>query len=155
MEQSQEMALPADAGKRSKEEIGRIVNFPIDTPFLADVSKRAFFMRLLANETYKARYYHYLNVLCNEYILGGEFEKALSTIGKEIGEIAGTESNAFYTNEQFHKARQTFQLLLERRAASVLGQMNGTIPATWEAQKAQPNKLINSDDINLQELGGI
>lgn len=34
-------------------------------------------------------------------------------------------------------------------------QMNGTIPATWEAQKAQPQKLVNCDDINLQELGGI
>lgn len=155
LEQSPITALPADAGKRSKEETSRIVNFPIDTPFLADVSQRSFFMKLLANQTYKARYYHYLSVLCNEYILGGEFAKTLSAIGKEIGEIAGTEANAFYTNEQFHKARQTFQLLLERRAASVLGQMNGTIPATWEAQKAQPQKLINSDDINLQELGGI
>jgi len=47
------------------------------------------------------------------------------------------------------------QLLLEKRAASVLGQMNGTIPSTWDAQKAQPQELINSDDINLQELGGI
>ena len=28
-------------------------------------------------------------------------------------------------------------------------QMKGTIPATWEAQKAEPQKLINSDDINL------
>ena len=155
LEQSQEMALPADAGKRSKEETSKVVNFPIDTPFLADVSKRTFFMKLLANETYKARYYHYLNVLCNEYIKGGVFAKTLSTIENEIGEIAGTEANAFYTNEQFLKAKQMLQLLLERRAASVLGQMNGKIPATWDTQKAAPQKLIKSDDINLQELGGI
>lgn len=147
--------LPTDAGKRSKEETSRIVNFPIDTPFFVDVSQRTFFMKLLANETYKARYYHYLNVLCNEYIKGGEFAKTLSTIEKEIGETAGTEANAFYTNQQFHQAKQTLQLVLEKRAASVLGQMNGTIPATWEAQKAQPQKLVNCDDINLQELGGI
>ena len=155
LEQSQRMALPADAGKRSKEETSKVVNFPIDTPFLADVSKRTFFMKLLANETYKARYYHYLNVLCNEYIKGGEFVKTLSTIENKIGMIAGTENNAFYTNEQFHKAKKMLQLLLEKRAASVLGQMNGTIPATWDGQKAQPQKLITSDDINLQELGGI
>ena len=155
LEQSQEMALPADAGKRSKEETSKVVNFPIDTPFLADVSKRTFFMKLLANEKYKARYYHYLNVLCNDYIKGGELAKTLSTIENEIGKIAGTEANAFYTNEQFHKAKQMLQLLLERRAASVLGQINGTIPSTWEAQKAAPQKLIKSDDINLQELGGI
>ena len=155
LEQSQQIALPADAGKRSKKETSKVVNFPIDTPFIADVSKRTFFMKLLANETYKARYYHYLNVLCNEYIKGGEFAKTLSTIENEIGEIAGTEANAFYTNEQFHKAKLMLQLLLERRAASVLGQIEGTIPSTWEAQKAEPQKLIKSDDINLQELGGI
>ena len=149
------MTLPADAGKRSKEETSKVVNFPINTPFLADVSKRSFFVKLLANEKYKARYYHYLNVLCNEYIKGGEFAKTLSTIENEIGKIAGTEANAFYTNEQFHKAKKMLQLLLEKRAASVLGQMNGTIPSTWEAQKSEPQKLINSDDINLQELGGI
>jgi hypothetical protein len=33
--------------------------------------------------------------------------------------------------------------------------MKGDIPATWESQKAQPQLLINSDDVNLQDLGGI
>lgn len=153
--QAPEMTLPADAGKRNKEETSRVVNFPIDTPFLADVSKRTFFMNLLADKKYKERYYHYLNVLCNEYIKGGEFAKTLSTIENEIGKLAGTEANAFYTNEQFHKAKQTLKLVLERRAASVLGQIEGTIPSTWEGQKAESQKLIKSDDINLQDLGGI
>jgi hypothetical protein len=62
---------------------------------------------------------------------------------------------ADYSNEQFHKAQKTFILVLERRAASVLGQMKGEIPATWDGQKAQPQLLINSNDINLQDLGGI
>lgn len=155
IEQAESSRLPADAGKRSKEETSRIVNFPIDTPFFGDLSQRTFFMKLLANEAYKARYYHYLNVLCNEYIKGDEFAKTLARIDKEIGKTVGTEANAFYTNEQFYKAKQTLQLVLEKRATSVLGQMNGTIPATWEGQKELPQKLINSDDINLQDLGGI
>ena len=112
-------------------------------------------MTLLANEQFKARYYHYLDVLCNQYILGGEFRKTLSAINSEIGDVAGTETNAFYSNEQFHKAQKTLQLVLEKRAASVLGQMKGEIPSTWESQKAQPQKLINSNDVNLQNLGGI
>ena len=155
LEQSEELRLPTNAGMRGKEETSRIVNFPIDTPFSEELSQRTFFMKLLANENCKARYYHYLTVLCNEYINGGGFDKTLSCIESEIGEMAGTEPNAFYTNEQFHKAQQTLKLVLERRAASILGQMDGTIPATWEGQKALPQKLVNSDDINLQELGGI
>lgn len=147
--------LPENPGVRSKEEVCKIVNFPIDTPFSGDLSKRQFFMKLLANEQYKVRYYHYLKVLCNQYVLGGGFSKTLTKINGEMGKVAGTEPNAFYTNEQFHKAQQTLKLVLEKRAASVLGQMKGKIPSTWDGQKAQPQQLINSDDINLQELGGI
>lgn len=155
LEQSEDTMLPTNAGMRSKEETSRIVNFPIDTPFSEDLSQRTFFMKLLANEKYKARYYHYLNVLCNEYINGGEFAKTLTAIENEIGKLVGTEANAFYTNEQFRKAQQTLRLVLEKRAASVLGQMNGTIPSTWEGQKNQPQNLISCDNINLQNLGGI
>ena len=147
--------LPDNPGVRSKEDVSKIVNFPIDTPFSANLSQRTFFMKLLANKQFKARYYHYLNQLCNKYILGGELLKTFKSINKEIGQVAGTEANAFYTNEQFHKGQQTFRLVLEKRAASVLGQINGKIPATWDGQKEKPQLLINSDDINLQELGGI
>lgn len=139
----------------NKEAAKKIVNFPIDTPFSCKLSKRTFFMNLLANEAYKARYYHYLNVLCSEYIKGGGLQKTFDTINREIGTIVGTEDNAFYSNKRFHKAMQTFDALLQKRAASVLGQMNGTIPATWDAQKEHPQQLIPSDDINLQDLGGL
>ena len=150
-----EPTLPENAGMRTREEVNRIVNFPIDTPFSCDLSQRSFFMNLLAHAQLKARYYHYLNVLCNKYILGDEFGKTLNVIEKEIGQVAGTEANAFYTNEQFHEAQRTLRLLLEKRAASVLGQMNGSVPSTWNGQKQQPQQLVNSDEINLQLLGGI
>lgn len=146
---------PMTESSWSKEDVSKIVNFPIDTPFSCDLSKRTFFVKLLANEAYKARYYHYLNVLCNQYIKGGGFKKTVDTINKEIGSFVGTEDNAFYSNNRFHKAMQTFDTLLQKRAASVLGQINGSIPSTWDAQKAEPEKLINSDDINLSDLGGL
>ena len=139
----------------NKEAARQIVNFPIDTPFTCKLTKRTFFMNLLVNEAYKERYYYYLNVLCNDYIKGGSFQKVVATIDKGIGSFVGTEDNAFYSNKRFHKAILTFDMLLQKRAASVLGQMNGTIPSTWDTQKAEPEKLINSDDINLSDLGGL
>lgn len=147
--------MPMTESSWSKEDVSNIVNFPIDTPFTSKLTKRTFFMNLLANEVYKARYYHYLKVLCNEYIKGGGFNKTIVTINKEIGSFVGTEDNAFYSNSRFHKAMQTFNTLLQKRAASVLGQINGSIPSTWDAQKAEPEKLINSDDIVLSDLGGL
>ncbi len=150
--------MPMDDGtdaEFNKEATRQIVNFPIDTPFSSKLTKRIFFMNLLANETYKARYYHYLKLLCNQYIKGGGFKKTVATIDKEIGSFVGTEDNAFYSNKRFHTAMQTFDRLLQKRAASVLGQIEGSIPSTWDAQKAEPEKLINSDDINLSDLGGL
>ena len=147
--------MPMEESSWSKEDVSKIVNFPIDTPFSGKLSERTFFMNLLSNKAYKARYYHYLKVLCNQYIKGGGFKKTIATIDKEIGTFVGTEDNAFYSNKRFHKAMQTFDTLLQKRAASVLGQMKGSIPSTWDAQKAEPEKLINSDDINLSDLGGL
>ena len=155
LEQSQTKALPSDAGKRSPEEVNRVVNFPIDTPFSGDLSQRKFFMNLLANEQFKARYYHYLGVLCNKYILGGEFNKTLSSINMKIGKFAGTERNAFYTNERYFEAQRMLKLVLEKRATSILGQMKSEVPSTWGNQKTNPQKLINCNDIDLQVLGGI
>lgn len=147
--------VPMTESDWSKEDVSKIVNFPIDTPFSCDLSQRTFFMNLLANKTYKARYHHYLKVLCNQYIKGGGLKKTIATINHEIGSFVGTEENAFYSNMRFHKAKETLDVVLQKRTASVLGQINGTIPSTWEEQKAHPERLINIDDINLSDLGGL
>lgn len=147
--------MPMTESSWSLEDVSKIVNFPIDTPFTGQLTKRTFFINLLANEEFKARYYHYLKELCNKYIKGGEFRKTVHIINDEIGAFIGTEDNAFYSNQRFHMAMQTFDRLLQKRADSVLGQISGTIPSTWETQKAHPQKLINAEGINLSDLGGI
>ena len=67
--QQQWVDMPMTESSMSMEDVSKIVNFPIDTPFTSKLSKRTFFMNLLTNETYKACYYHYLNVLCNKNII--------------------------------------------------------------------------------------
>lgn len=135
--------------------VAMIVNFPINTPFTADLNQRTFFMNLLSNEKCRKLYYVYLDTLCRHYIQGGGLKKAMSTIKQEIGAMAGTEANAFYSNEQFHKAVATLETLLQRKSESVIGQIHGTIPSTWETQSAKPQTLVPSDDIDLIELGGL
>ena len=148
-----EMAI--DAESYGKAATSRIVNLPVDVPFFGDPSKREFFMNLLTVSEYKAMYYHYLDLLCNQYIIGGGLERSMTGINGKIGEYAGCERNAFYDNARFHKAGSTLRKLLTMRARSVLGQMDGTIPATWEGQKQHPGKLIDSDGIDIQDLGGL
>lgn len=144
-----------DLGQSTPQEVSRIVNFPINTPFSADLNQRKFFMNLLANDKYLKQYHHYLEMLCKEYIKGGKLAGSIALIMKEIGQTTGTESNAFYTNAQFHTATQTLEQMLDRKATSVLGQIAGTIPSTWDDQKAAPEKLLDCSDINLRLLGGL
>lgn len=44
--------------------------------------------------------------------------------------------------------------LLNRKARSILCQISGTIPSTWDAQKVNPTTLIDASDINLEDMGG-
>lgn len=135
-------------------EVNKYVNFPIDTPFTGDLSTKSFFMNLLKNDTYKAMYYKYLTILSSKYIQGGQLNKTITTITNEIGEIAGTESNAFYSNEQFYIATETIKKLLLFKSQSVMGQINGRIPTTWEAQAKDGSSLIDASSINLKDMGG-
>lgn len=144
-----------DLGQSTPEEVSQIVNFPINTPFTEKLEKRKFFMNLLANEQYKVRYYHYLDQLCSQYIQGGGMKKFLRTVNKQMGKKAGTEPNKFYTNKQFHAGVEMLANLLRRKAQSVLGQLDGTVPSTWDEQKQHPGKLINCDGINLRLTGGL
>lgn len=144
-----------DLGQSTPEEVSQIVNFPINTPFTEKLEKRKFFMNLLANEQYKVRYYHYLDQLCSQYIQGGGMKKFLRTVNKQMGKKAGTEPNKFYTNKQFHAGVEMLANMLRRKAQSVLGQLDGTVPSTWDEQKQHPEKLINCDGINLRLTGGL
>ena len=155
LSQEQQDSIMAIERERNKTEITKIVNFPIDTPFSIELSKRTFFMDLLSIEQYKKRYYYYLTALAKNYILGGSLKNRISLINKEIDPIVSTEPNAFYTKEQFKKAVETFIIVLEKRAQSVLGQIDGRIPSTWEKQVSNPHTLIDCIDIDINDLGGV
>ena len=42
---------------------------------------------------------------------------------------------------------------MNKRALAVLGQIDGTIPSTWEAQELENQKLIDCTDIDLSKMG--
>ena len=132
----------------------KVVNFPVDTPFTAELAQRQFFMKLLENDEYKAKYHEYLTLLSARYIKSGKLDKTASMVRQEIGLITGTENNAFYSYDQFCTSSDMLCCIARKRADSVLGQIKGNIPSTWEGQASEPDKLINCDDIDLSVMGG-
>ena len=73
---------------------------------------------------------------------------------QEIGDITGTENNAFFTNEEFRDGVSVLCRVIQKRSDSILGQIDSSIPSTWEGQQSEPDKLINSDDIDILKMGG-
>ncbi len=129
------------------------VNFPIDTPFtVSDLSQRSFFMAMLADEECLAKYHEYLRQLSEDYALGGYLAATLERIRSQIDTLVETDPTAFSTYDQYDSAARSLQVAIELRAQSVLGQIEGTIPATRDGQSAEPEKLLDTAGADLSGL---
>ena len=128
------------------------VNFPIDTPFTVDLSQRDFFMALLENEEYLARYHEYLRILSEEYALGGGLEETYNRLRSQIDSWVEADPTAFSTYAEFNSAAESLKLAIELRAQGVLGQLSGGIPSTRAGQEAEPDKLM---DVSSEDLSGL
>ncbi len=126
-----------------------VINDAIDTPF----SGTDFFDKLLENEEYLAQYHEYLRILAEEYVGGGAFDEFIENITSQIDELVETDPTAFYTAEEYSAAKETFVQVVKLRAESVLGQLDGTIPATDEGQKTDSSALITASGVNLSTMG--
>ena len=132
-----------------------MINFPIDTPFTASMEERQFFAALLENEDYLAQYHAYLRDLCEGYVQT-EFPQTYAAMRVLLDGLVGTEDadpTAFYTNEAYQAAAEMLRQTIELRAQSVLGQLEGTIPATTDGQRENPNALLDCSSIDLSVMG--
>ena len=136
-------------------EVRQIINLPIDTPFIGELSEREFFLNLLENEAYKAQYHAYLSELAETYVKGGKLDEAIDRFTAEIGEIVGTGEHTYYKSGDFSPAVAQLRLFLQRKAESVICQLNGTIPTTRDEQANAPETLVDTSDINVRLMGDL
>lgn len=127
------------------------VNYAIDSPF----SGTQFFDKILENEEYLAKYHEYLRILSKEYVQGGVFQQTYDRIRSQIDELVSTDPNAFYTYDEYDAAAQMLVKVVGLRAESVLGQLDGTVPSTTEAQRQNSSALIDTADIDISIMGGM
>lgn len=126
-----------------------MINDAIDTPFQGT----DFFDVLLENEEYRSRYHEYLRVLAEEYVLEGKFEETYRRIRNRIDELVAKDPTAFYPYEEYDAGAKMLYRTMLLRAESVRGQLEGTIPATDEGQRADPAGLIDASGIDLAVMG--
>lgn len=138
-------------GRESTESSGAtsMINDPVDTPF----DGTDFFDALLENEEYLAQYHEYLRRLAEEYVQGGRLQEVWERLDAQTDELIETDPNAFYTAEEYEEAKDTLWQVLQLRAESVLGQLDGTIPSTDDGQKEAQDTLIDGSAIDLSVMG--
>lgn len=138
-------------GRESTEssEATSMINDPIDTPF----DGTDFFDALLENEEYLAQYHGYLRQLAEEYVQGGRLQEVWERLDAQTDELIGTDPTAFYTAAEYEEAKETLWTVLQLRAESVLGQLDGTIPSTDDGQQNAQDTLIDGSAIDLSVMG--
>lgn len=139
-------------GRESTESSGAtsMINDPIDTPF----GGTDFFDALLENEEYLAQYHEYLRQLAEEYVQGGRLQEVWERLDAQTDELIETDPTAFYTAAEYEEAKETLWTVLQLRAESVLGQLDGTIPSTDDGQQNAQDTLIDGSAIDLSVMGG-
>lgn len=125
-----------------------VINDPIADPF----SGTNFFDTLLANETYRARYYAYLRQLAEEYVSGGGLEAFYTRIRSQIDGLVESDPTAFYTYDEYVAAAETLYQAVQLRARSVKGQVDGIIPDTAAGQQGS-DALVDDAGIDLSVMG--
>lgn len=138
-------------GRESTEssEATSMINDPIDTPF----DGTDFFDALLENEEYLAQYHGYLRQLAEEYVQGGRLQEVWERLDAQTDELIETDPTAFYTVAEYEEAKETLWTVLQLRAESVLGQLDGTIPSTDDGQQNAQDTLIDGSAIDLSVMG--
>ena len=138
-------------GRESTEssEATSMINDPIDTPF----DGTDFFDALLENEEYLAQYHGYLRQLAEEYVQGGRLQEVWERLDAQTDELIETDPTAFYTAAEYEEAKKTLWTVLQLRAESVLGQLDGTIPSTDDGQQNAQDTLIDGSAIDLSVMG--
>ena len=131
------------------------INFPIDTPFSSgvDPEDRQFFMALLENETYLAQYHDYLSQLVEAYVNGGGFDSFYDRVTAQIDALVQDDPTAFYTYDEYTAAAAMLKETVKLRAASVQGQLDGSIPSTRDGQSADSSNLLDASSIDLSVMG--
>ena len=127
------------------------INDAIDTPF----SSTDFFDALLSNEEYLERYHEYLRQLAEEYVYGGRFDEVYSRIRSQIDSFVEEDPTAFYTYDEYLVATDMLYEVIELRADSISGQLDGSIPSTDSGQRSDSSTLIDASHLDLDLMGSM
>ena len=122
-----------------------VANSPIDSPFGGDdASERPMAAWVFTDEAYTARYHELYQQFLDDICTSGWAAQLMETTRDLIVPYVERDPRSYCTVEDFLAAVADHIAFFEVRAASVQGQLDGTIPSTAEGQAADSSALVDT-----------
>ena len=143
------------AGQKKNGGATSTVNAPIDSPVSSgEVSSRPMVAWIFNSEETLDSYHDVYQAFITDVFASGWFEGEFDRVISMISPYVARDTNGFYSYDEFQLAADTLRMFCLKRAESVQGQLNGTVPATSTAQNGSA-ALIDASDIDLSTMGGM
>lgn len=128
------------------------VNDPIDTPLsVSGNGDRPMADWIFSSEAYTQLYHQYFA----EFLETTDFAALIDMTAELIAPYVEQDPTKFYTTEEFEAGAATIREFCLLRKESVLGQLDGTIPATEAEQSADGSTLVDASHITLSDMGSM
>ena len=109
---------------------------------------------ITASDESLALYHEKYQQFIDTVFASGWFESEFDRVSAMIAPYVEKETRAFYTYEEFQTAADTLKTFCLKRAQSVQGQLDGSIPATSAAQQGS-DALIDASELSITAMGGM
>ena len=130
------------------------VNSPIDSPVSSgDIESRPMIAWIFASDEYTALYHEVYAEFIEETFTSGWFEQEIDRVTQMIAPYVEKDENGFFSYDEFVTGAAALKQFCLKRAQSILGQLEGTIPSTTDGQQADSSALIDASDISLSDMG--
>ena len=129
-----------------------MINYPIDTPvYSIDMADRPLLNALLTDPDMLAQYHALYDTFLTDCFENGKYAALCAEVTGMIRPYVEA-GLTFYEPEQFERGAAAMAQYLDRRAAAVRGQLDGTIPATLEGQRENASGLVDPQGLVLSDM---
>lgn len=146
----------AFGGFESGSDATQLANYPIDSPVAGGTTdSRPMLAWIFGNETYTALYHQYFEEFINTYFENGYIAAMIDSTAEMISPYVENDPTKFCSFEEFEKGVSTLREFCLRRAESIAGQLDGTIPSTSDGQAQDSAALIDASDLVISDMGSM
>jgi len=130
------------------------INSPIDSPVSSgELSSRPIISWIFDSDVYTARYHELYAEFVDIIHTSGWLAQEIERVSEMISPYVEAETRAFFTYDEFQAAVVELAEFCDLRAQSIAGQLNGKVPSTTDAQRADSAALIDASGVDLNAMG--